>query len=115
MNRPASILLVLVTVLSLVCVTCGGGGVAQTARLRVINGSWFVPGSIDVVVGGTIVASNIMYPTCVSEVCQTLSPYVTVNSGGVDFAVKVTGTTTNLVPQFQKLNLAPNTQSTLIV
>jgi hypothetical protein len=98
---------------------CGGGGgsgsVAQTARLRVINGSWDVGGSINVVVDGATVVSNIMYPMCVSEVCQALSAYVTVKSGGVDFAVEVTGSTTNLVPQFQKLNLAPNTQNTLIV
>jgi hypothetical protein len=56
-----------------------------------------------------------MYPTCVNEVCQTLSSYMTVKSGGVDFAVETPGSTTNLVPQFQKLNLPPNTQSTLIV
>jgi hypothetical protein len=56
-----------------------------------------------------------MYPTCVNEVCQTLSPYMTVKSGRVDFAVETPGSTTNLVPQFQKLNLAPNTQNTLIV
>lgn len=101
------------------CVACGGGSTsvstAQTARLRVINGSWSVPGSMNVVVDGTTVASNIAYPMCVNELCQTLSPYVSVKSGGVDFAVQTTGSTTNLVPQFQKLNLAPNTQNTLIV
>jgi hypothetical protein len=66
-------------------------------------------------VNGATVVSNIAYPQCVNEVCQTLSPYVTVKAGGVDFAVEAAGTTTNLVPQFQKLNLAPNTQNTLIV
>jgi hypothetical protein len=119
MNKPLVALLIFVTVLSSACVACGGGGGsgsgAQTAQLRVINGSWYVPGSINVVVDGTTVVSNIMYPMCVSEVCQTLSPYVTVKSGGVDFAVEVTGSTTNLVPQLQKLNLAPNTHSTLVV
>lgn len=67
------------------------------------------------VVNGITVVSNIAYPQCVNEVCQTLSPYVTVKSSGVDFAVEVAGSTTNLVPQFQKLDLAPNTQNTLIV
>lgn len=44
-----------------------------------------------------------------------MSPYVTVKAGEVDFAVEVAGTTTNLVTQFQKLDLAPNTQNTSIV
>jgi hypothetical protein len=118
-NRLLILFSIFVTVLTLVCEACGGGATsvstAQTARLRVINGSWYVPGSMNVVVDGTTVASNIAYPTCVNEVCQTLSPYVSVKSGGVDFAVQAAGSTTNLVPQFQKLNLAPNTQNTLIV
>jgi hypothetical protein len=122
MKKPPIIRVVFITVLSTVCLACGGGGSgsssgggAQTAQLRVINGSWYVPGNIDVVVNGTTVVSNIAYPQCVNEVCQTLGPYVTVKSGGVDFAVEVAGTTTNLVPEFQKLDLAPNTQNTLIV
>src|ERR1700676_546744 len=105
MNQRLNLVLIFAIALSLGCGACGGGGVsgsgAQTAQLRVINGSWYVPGSLNVVVDGASVASNIMYPTCVSEVCQTLSSYVTVKSGGVDFAVETMGTTTNLVPQFQ--------------
>ena len=106
-------------VLSLGCVACGGGATSvstpQTARLRVINGSWYVPGSMNVIVDGTTVASNIAYPMCVNEVCQTLSNYVSVKSGGIDFAVQAAGDTTNLVPQFQSLNLAPDTQNTIVV
>src|ERR1700676_728044 len=106
-------------IMALGCVACGGGATsvssAQTARLRVVNGSWYVPGSMNVLVDGTTVASNIPYPMCVNEVCQTLSAYVSVKSGGVDFVVEAAGSTTNLVPQFQKLNLAPNTHNTLIV
>jgi hypothetical protein len=119
MNKLFVLFSIFVPVLSLVCEACGGGAISgstvQTARLRVINDSWFVPGGINVLVDGTMVASNIAYPMCVNEVCQTLSPYVSVKSGGVDFAVQTTGDSTNLVPQFQKLNLAPNTQNTLIV
>jgi len=106
-------------IMALGCVACGGRATsvssAQTARLRVVNGSWYVPGSMNVLVDGTTVASNIPYPMCVNEVCQTLSAYVSVKSGGVDFVVEAAGSTTNLVPQFQKLNLAPNTHNTLIV
>lgn len=118
MNKPL-VLFSIAVIMAVACVGCGGGGPSvstpETAQLRVINGSWYVPGSMDVIVDGATVASNIAYPMCVNEVCQTLSSYVSVKSGGVDFAVQVAGSTTNLVPQFQKLNLAPNTQNTLIV
>jgi hypothetical protein len=41
--------------------------------------------------------------------------YLTVQAGGVLFAVQASGSSTNLVPsQFQTLNLSPNTQNTFV-
>jgi hypothetical protein len=116
MNKRLVILLISVTILPLACVACGGnsgGSSSQAAKLRVITG--FAGGTTNVIVGGATVATNITYPMCVNEVCQVLSNYLTVQSGGVDFAVEEVGSTANLVPQFQKLNLAPDTHNTLVV
>jgi hypothetical protein len=110
--------LFVVAVLSLASVGCGGSGggsgSSETAMLRIISGSWAV-GSLSVIVNGATVATNIAYPTCVNEVCEALSSYLTVPAGGVAFAVEDTSSTTNLVPQLANLNLAPNTHNTLIV
>lgn len=60
-------------------------------------------------------ATGIEYPSCVNQVCQALSGYFTVKSGGVDFAVEEAGSTANIVPsKFQRLNLSPNTQNTFV-
>jgi hypothetical protein len=70
-----------------------------------------------VIINGTTVATGVSYTSCLSnEVCQALSGYLTVPSGGVDFAVQAAGSSSNLVPsQFQKLNLSPNTQNTFVL
>jgi hypothetical protein len=82
-------------------------------------------GDLTVIINGTTVASvsypdGVNYPSCSSYngevVCQALSGYLTVQSGGVDFAVQAPESSTNLVPsQFQKLNLSPNTQNTFVL
>jgi len=96
---------------------CGGGGGGQPAKLRVIIGGWAVPTqNLTVSIDGTAVATGVSYPTCVNQICQQLSDYVTVKSGGVDFVIVASGSTNNLVPSgFQKLNLAPNTQNTFVL
>jgi hypothetical protein len=114
-NRTVPILL------SLAFLTCGCGGAGgssgsnQLAMLRVVNGMWG-SGGLNVVVDGATVATGIPYSTCVDGVCTALSGYVTVKSGGVNFAVQAPPAQTNLVPsQFQKLNLEPNTKNTFVL
>jgi hypothetical protein len=93
----------------------GGSGSNQLAMLRVVNGI-SGSGGVNVVVDGATVATGIPYSTCVSEICTTLSGYVTVKSGGVNFVVQEPPAQTNLVPsQFQKLNLEPNTKNTFVL
>lgn len=94
----------------------GQSGSSQSAKLRVILGGEALAGNLTVIIGGTTVATGVNYPTCVNQVCQALSGYLTVQAGGVDFAVQAPGSSTNLVPsQFQKLNLSPDTQNTFIL
>jgi Domain of unknown function (DUF4397) len=100
---------------------CGGGaggasGGSGSATLRVLNASQDV-NPVNVVVGGETVVSGDPYPMCVYEICQTLSGYVQVKSGGVSFALEdPLSPTKNYVPsQFQKLNLASNTQNTFVL
>ena len=98
--------------------TCGCGGSANSgsgsATLRVLNASQDVQ-SVNVIVGGQTVATNVEYPMCGSEICQTLSGYATVQSRGVSFALEdFTGK--NYVPsQYQKLSLTSNTQNTFVL
>lgn len=96
---------------------CGGGSQSsQTAKLRVISGGWAVEGELTVIIDGSTVATGIEYPSCVSQVCQALSGYLTVKSGGVDFAVEEAGSTANIVPsEFRRLNLSPDTQNTFVL
>jgi hypothetical protein len=99
---------------------CGGSGgqsvSTQSAKLRVILGGEALAGNLTVIIDGTTVATGVNYPTCVNQICQALSGYLTVRAGGVDFAVQAPGSSTNLVPsQFQTLNLSPNTQNTFIL
>jgi Domain of unknown function (DUF4397) len=84
-------------------------------QTRVLDASTS-PNPVNVVVDGETVASNVPYPMCVYEICQTLSAYATVKSGGVSFALEAPSDPTNVAPsQFQKLNLASNTQSTFVL
>jgi len=98
---------------------CGGSSTqssSQSAKLRVILGGEAVAGNLTVVIDGATVATGINYPTCVNQVCQALSTYLTVQPGGIDFEIQAPGSSANLVPiQFQKLNLSPNTQNTFIL
>ena len=123
-NRIAIVILIA----SSVTFGCGGGssqgaagssgtsGASGTASLRVLNASQDV-NSVDVVVGGETAVSGDAYPTCVFEVCQTLSGYVQARSGGVSFALEDSlKPSQNFVPsQFQKLKLASNTQNTFVL
>jgi hypothetical protein len=94
----------------------GGSQNAQPAKLRVIAGGWAVIGPLNVTIDGNTVATGIMYPSCVNEVCQTLSTYFTVKSGSVKLAVQNQGSSVNVVPQqFQTLSLAANTQNTFVL
>ena len=97
-----------------ICSFCGCGG-GHPAKLRVINGGWAVPQNLTVIVDGATVATGVNYPSC-SNVCQELSNYTIVKSGGVDFVIETAGSTNNLVPsQFQRLKLFPNTQNTFVL
>jgi hypothetical protein len=107
--------------LSLVFLLCGcggtggGSGSSQSAMLRVVNGMWG-SGGVNVIVDGATVATGIPYSMCVDGICTVLSGYVTVKSGGVNFAVQQPPAQSNLVPsQFQKLNLEPNTKNTFVL
>jgi hypothetical protein len=92
----------------------GGSGSNQSAMLRVVNGMWG-SGGVNVIVDGATVATGIPYSTCVNGICSTLSGYVTVKSGGVNFVVLEPPAQTNIVPsQFQQLNLQSNTKSTFV-
>jgi hypothetical protein len=98
--------------------TCGCGGNSSSdsgsATLRVLNASADVE-SVNVIVGGQTVATNVEYPMCIYEICQTLSGYATVKSGGISFALE-DSTGKNYVPsQFQKLSLTNNTQNTFVL
>lgn len=109
-NRLAAIALILIYITG-----CGGGagGGSGSAKLRVLNAQ--TGGSLNVVVDGTTVVTNDQYPMCVYEICQTLSEYVAVKSGGVSFALTTPPDTTNLVPtQFQELKLTGDTQTTFV-
>jgi len=103
------------------CGSSGGGGRdgGQPAKLRVIVGGWDLPSisNLSVKVDGANV-ETVSYPSQFDcpEVCQQLSDYMTVKSGGVNFEIVAPGSTTNLVPsEFQTLNLAPNTQNTFVL
>lgn len=115
-GKLATILLVFIF---LTC-SCGGGsgGGSGSAALRVLNASQDV-NPVNVVVGGETVVSGDPYPMCIYEICQTLSGYVQVKSGGVSFALEGPlnpNPTKNYVPsQFQKLNLPSNTQNTFVL
>jgi hypothetical protein len=107
--------------LSLVFLLCGCGGAGggsgsnQSAMLRVVNGMWG-SGGVNVIVDGATVATGIPYSSCVDGICTSLSGYVTVKSGGVNFVVQEPPAQSNLVPsQFQKLNLEPNTKNTFVL
>jgi len=95
----------------------GSGQSGSSAKFRVIIGSWAVPTDLTIIINGTTVATGISYTMCLSnEVCPAQSAYLTVPSGGVDFAIHAPGSSSNLVPsQFQKLNLSPNTQNTFVL
>ena len=83
--------------------------------LRVVNGMWGSAG-VNVIVDGATVATGIPYSTCADGICTTLSGYVTVKSGGVNFVVQEPPAQSSLVPsQFQKLNLEPNTKNTFVL
>jgi hypothetical protein len=107
------------TVCALISFICGCGGAGggsgsnQSAMLRVVNDN---PGStLNVIIDGTTV-TTVIYSMCVNGVCTALGGYVTVKSGGVNFAVQQEGTTTNLVPpQFQNLNLQANTKNSFVL
>lgn len=95
---------------------CGGGsnaGTSTPAMLRVINGIWGNP--VNLTIDGASMG-EVPYTSCVSEPCTVLSSYTTVKSGSLDIAIMEQGGTTNVLPtRFQKLNLAPNTNNTLVV
>ena len=95
----------------------GSSQSGSSAKFRVIIGSWAVPTDLTIIINGTTVATGISYTMCLSnEVCPAQSAYLTVPSGGVDFAIHAPGSSSNLVPsQFQKLNLSPNTQNTFVL
>jgi Domain of unknown function (DUF4397) len=106
-----------------ICLTygCGGGGGGASggsgsATLRVLNASQDV-NPVNVVVNGETVVSGDAYPMCVYEICQTLSGYVQVKSGGISFALEnPSSPSKNYVPsQFQNLNLVNKTQSTFVL
>jgi uncharacterized protein DUF4397 len=115
--------LIFATVASVLLICgCGGnsssssGSGSASASLRVLNATQDV-GSVNVVVGGDTIVTGDTYPTCTNEICQTLSGYQMVKSGGVSFALEDTSNPSkNYVPsQFQTLNLTTNTQSTFVL
>ena len=103
----------------LTCIICGCGGNSDaggsgSAKLRVLNAQ--TGGSINVVIDGTTVVTNDQYPMCVYEICQTLSGYQTVKSGGVSFALEMPPDSSNIAPtQFQTLKLTSDTQNTFVL
>jgi|ERR1700722_19542509 hypothetical protein len=104
-------------VIALLTCGCGGssGSGSGSAKLRVLDESNGAS-QFNVVVDGETVSSNNPYPNCLYEVCQTLSAYATVKSGSVSFALETPPGSTNIAPsEFQKLNLASDTQSTFVL
>jgi hypothetical protein len=95
---------------------CGCGGSSGSASLRVLNVTQDV-GSVNVVIGGETIVTGDAYPMCSTEICQALSGYQMVKSGGVSFALEdPNNSAKNYVPsQFQNLNLKANTQSTFVL